>query len=46
MKFKGMIAELALAGLMISCGGEEKKAEKETVKIGSKKTTKKMMENL
>ena len=41
MKFKGIIAALALAGLIVSCGGEEKKTEKESVKIGSKKTTKK-----
>lgn len=39
MKIKVFIAVIALAGLMISCGGEEKKEEKESVKIGSKKVS-------
>lgn len=39
---KKFLTIMALAGLMMSCGGgDEKKEDKESVKIGSKKTTKK-----
>ncbi len=41
MNFKRIITAFALAGIMVSCGGEEKKPEKDTVKIGAKKSTKK-----
>lgn len=45
MKMQRFIAVIALVGLMVSCGGEEKKTEKESVKIGSKKSAKKSDEN-
>lgn len=45
MKIKGFLAVIALACLLISCGGEEKKETKESVKIGSKKSTKKSDSN-
>jgi len=45
MKIKGFLAIIALATLMVSCGGEEKKETKETVKIGSKKAATKQDSN-
>lgn len=42
---KKLIAIIAIAGLMISCGGEEKKTDKESVKIGSKKADSKRDSN-
>ncbi len=39
MMIRKFIAILAIASITVSCGGDEKKEEKETVKIGSKKST-------